>query len=382
MDFAITDEQRLLREEIIRFSRQELSPGARERDKGSDFSRELWARCAGVGLVGLPVPEENGGAGLDPLSSAVALEAFGYGCEDGGLVFSICAHLLACVVPIWLHGTEDQKRRFLPGLCGGDTIAVNAMTEPNSGSDAFAMKTSAKKENGGFRLSGTKTFCSNAPVADLALVYAVTDPEKGYHGGTTAFVVEKDASGYEPGQKFEKMGLRTSPIGELILDDVFVPEENVVGGVGGGATVFVQSMEWERTLIGAGHVGAMERLLERSVAYSRERTAYGQAIGKFQAVSHRIADMKVRLEAARLLVYRAAWRLGRSRDVALDSSVAKLFVSESLVETALDSIRVLGGYGFMVEYDHERALRDSVGGLLYSGTNDIQRNVIARWLGI
>lgn len=382
MDFSLTKEQLLLREEIIRFSRQELSPGARDRDRDGQFSRDLWERCAGVGLAGLPVPEEYGGSGLDPLSSALALEAFGYGCEDGGLVFSMCAHLLACVVPIWLHGTEDQKRRFLPSLCSGESIAVNAMTEPDSGSDAFAMKTLAREEDGGFRLSGTKTFCSNAPVADLALVYAVTDREKGYHGGTTAFLVGKGSPGFEVGQEFDKMGLRTSPIGEVILDDVFVPKENVVGGVGGGATVFVQSMEWERTLIGAGHVGVMERLLERSVQYSRDRTAYGQPIGKFQAVSHRIADMKVRLEASRLLVYRTAWRLGQFRDVAVDSSAAKLFVSESLVETALDSIKVLGGYGFMVEYDNERALRDSIAGLLYSGTNDIQRNVIARWLGV
>jgi alkylation response protein AidB-like acyl-CoA dehydrogenase len=382
LDFELSDEQRLLRDEIVRFAHGQLSPGARERDQKGTFSRELWVQCADMGLTGLPVPSEYGGAGLDPVSTAVALEALGYGCEDGGLMFSLCAHLLACVVPLWLHGSEDQKRRWLPGLCDGSLIAVNAMTEPGSGSDAFAMTTRAELENDGFRLHGAKTFCSNAPIADLALVYAVTDPVKGYHGGITAFLLETGAAGFQRGQSFTKMGLHTSPIGEVVLHDVAVPAENVLGGIGGGATVFVESMEWERTLIGACHVGVMQRLLQRSIDYARTRTASGQQIGKFQSVSNRIVDMKVRLEASRMLVYRAAWRLGRFRDVAIDASVAKLFASEALVQSALDSVRTLGGYGYMVEYDAERALRDAVGGILYSGTNDIQRNVIARWMGL
>ena len=382
MDFSLTDDQRLLADEIRRFARQELSPGARDRDRQGTFSRELWSRCAEFGLPGLPVPEEYGGAGLDPLSSAVALEALGYGCEDGGLVFSLSAHLLACVVPIWLHGSKEMKRRLLPGLCDGTLVAVNAMTESESGSNAFAMKTHAKQEDGGYRLRGTKTFCSNAPVADLAVVYATTDPEKGYHGGVTAFAVKVDTPGFSLGQTFEKMGLRTSPIGELILDDVLVHEDCVIGRPGGGGVVFMESMEWERSLIAATHVGVMERLLERSTTYARERTTAGERIARFQAVSHRIANMKVRLEASRLLTYRAAWRLGDVRNVGLDTSVAKLFVSESLVESALDSVRTMGGYGFMAEYDVERVLRDGVGSLLYSGTNDVQRNVIARWLGL
>jgi len=371
-----------LRDEIVRLARRELSPGARQRDRTGAFSRELWGRCAEMGLLGLPVPTEYGGAGLDPVSTAIALEALGYGCEDGGLVFSLCAHLLACVVPIWLEGSEEQKHRLLPGLCDGSRIAVNAMSEPDSGSDAFAMATRAEPDGDGFRLSGTKTFCSNAPIANLALVYAVTDPDKGYHGGITAFLIEADSPGFKVGQTFEKMGLRTSPIGEVVLDDIRIQSHNILGEVGAGATIFVQSMEWERTLIGACHVGAMQRLLERSIEYARYRTASGQSIGKFQAVSHRIVEMKIRLDAARLLVQHAAWRLGRFRDVAVDASVAKIFVSESLVETALGAVRTLGGYGFMAEYDVERTLRDAVGGLLYSGTNDIQRNVIARWLGL
>jgi alkylation response protein AidB-like acyl-CoA dehydrogenase len=380
MDFSLTDEQETMQQELIRFCRKELNDGVIERDRSGVFPRELWLKCGEMGLQGLPVPEEHGGSGLTPLSSAVALEAFGYGCEDGGLVFSVCAHLLACVIPIWKYGSEEQKRRYLPGLCNGASIAVNAITEPRSGSDAFAMTTKATPDGNGFRLNGVKTFSTNGPVADLAVVYAVTDSEKGYHGGITGFLVGTGASGFRVGQKFEKMGLRTSPIGEVVLEDVYVPNEAVLGRVGGGAAIFSHSMEWERICLVACHIGTMQRLLEQSIEYARTRKAYGQAIGKFQAVSHRIADMKVRLEAARLLTYRAAWRLGAAKDISLDASIAKLFASESLVESALDTVQIFGGYGYMTEYGVERVVRDAVGSTIYSGTSEVQRNIIARWL--
>jgi L-prolyl-PCP dehydrogenase len=383
MDFQLTEDHRLLRDSIVRFARQELSKGARDRDRDQIFSRELWSRCGEMGLQGLPVDEDFGGAGLDPLSVAVALEAFGYGCRDGGLVFAVCAHLLACVVPIWKHGNEELKRRYLPALCDGSLIAVNGMTEPETGSDAFSMSTRAVLEpDGHFRLTGTKTFSSNGPIADVALVYAVTDSTKGYHGGITAFVIDTQTPGFSAGQKFEKLGLRTCPIGELVLQDARVPPSAILGGVGAGATIFAESMDWERACLGASHIGTMQWLLEQAIEYARTRRQYGQPIGKFQAVSHRIADMKMRLEAARLLVYRGASRLGKARDVGLDASIAKLFVSESLVQSALDTVQVLGGYGFMTDYEVERVLRDAVGSTLYSGTSEIQRNIISRWLGL
>jgi hypothetical protein len=382
MDFSFTDDQKLLRDQIVRFAKNELSPGALERDEAHAFPHELWLKCGDLGLQGMPVPEAYGGANLDPLSTAIGLEALGYGCEDGGLVFSICAHLLACVVPIWKHGSEEQKQRYLPKLCKGQLIAVNAMTEPESGSDAFAMKTRARQDGDDFIIDGVKTFGSNGPVANLAVLYARTDPSKGYVGGVTAFLIEEGTPGFSKGQSFSKMGLRTSPIGELVFDNVRVPKSAVLGKVGGGGPIFNQSMEWERTCLVAAHVGAMERLLERAVEYAQTRKSYGQRIGQYQAVSHRIADMKVRLEAARLLTYRTATRLETSRTVGLDAAMTKLFVSESLVETALDTVRVFGGYGVMTEYGVERALRDSIPGTLYSGTNDIQRNIIARWLGL
>lgn len=382
MDFALSPDQRALSEEIVRFARKELSPGAAERDAAHEFPHELWRKCGEMGLQGLPVPQEHGGAGLDSLSTAIALEALGRGCEDGGLVFAICAHVLACVVPIWKHANPAQKQRYLPALCRGDLIAVNAMTEPESGSDAFNMKTRARLDGDGFVITGAKTFSSNGPVADLAVVYAQTDSTKGFMGGVTAFLVETSTPGLIKGQQFSKMSLRTCPIGELVFDDVRVPKEAVLGAVGGGGPIFNQSMEWERACLVAAHVGAMERLLEKAVEYANTRKSFGQRIGQYQAVSHRIADMKVRLEAARLLTYRAASRLETSKAVGLDAAIAKVFASEALVECALDLVRTLGGYGVMTEYGAERALRDSIAGVLYSGTNDMQRNIIARWVGL
>ncbi|HXY19261.1 MAG TPA: acyl-CoA dehydrogenase family protein [Gemmatimonadales bacterium] len=382
MDFSPTPEQRTLREEIVRFAQKELNAGLIERDREQTFSRELWLKCGEIGLQGLPVPEEYGGAGMDSLTTAIALEALGYGCRDSGLVFSVCAHLLSCVVPIWKHGNEEQRRRYLPGLCNGTLIGVHAMTEPGSGSDAFNLATSAVADRDGFRINGTKTFISNGPVADVVIVFTVTDKTKGFHGGVTAFLVDKGTAGFRTSQKIEKMGLRTSPFGELVFEDAWVPATAVLGTVGGGAGMFTNSMDWERVCLFASHVGTMERLLEQAVQYARTRSQFGQPIGKFQAISHKIADMKVRLEAARLLTYRAAWQLERSKAVSLDAAMAKLFVSEALTQTSLDVLQVHGGYGYCVEYEVERAVRDALGATLYSGTSEMQRTIIARWLGL
>jgi hypothetical protein len=382
MDFSLTEEQQLLRENIIRFAHQALNEEVVQRDREQTFSRELWGKCGEIGIQGLPVPEEYGGSGQDPLSTAIALEALGYGCHDSGLVFSLCAHLLSCVVPLWRYGSDEQKRRYLPGLCNGTLIGVHAMTEPGSGSDAFALRTKAGRDGQGFRINGTKMFISNGPIADVLIVFAMTDAAKGYYGGVTAFLVENGTPGFQASRKLEKMGLRTAPLGELVFEDVWVPAEAVVGEVGAGTTLFTHAMDWERICLFASHVGTMERLLEQAITYARSRTQFGQAIGKFQAIAHRIVDMKVQLEAARLLTYRAAWRLGRVRSVSVDASMAKLFVSESLVKAALGTVQIYGGYGYMTEYEVERALRDAVGSTIYSGTSEMQRNIIARWLGL
>ena len=382
MNFTFTEDQKLLRQTIVDFARKELNEGIIERDRTHTFPHDLWLKCGDMGLQGLPVPQEYGGSGLDPLTCAIALEGFGYGCQDGGLVFSVCAHLLSCVVPICTFGSEQQKCRYLPGLSNGTLIGVNAMSEPGSGSDAFALRTQAAPDGAGFRINGTKTFTSNGPVADVVVVFALTDREKGYYGGVTAFIVESKTPGFRAGRSIEKLGLRTSPFGELVFEDMYVPADAVLSGVGGGSTIFAHAMDWERTCLFASHVGTMERLLEQAVAYARTRTQFGQPIGRFQAIAHKIADMKTRLEAARLLTYKAAWHLGRVKNVSLDAAMAKLFVSESLVQAALDTVQIFGGYGFTTEYGVERALRDAVGSTLYSGTSEIQRTIIARWLGL
>jgi alkylation response protein AidB-like acyl-CoA dehydrogenase len=382
MDFALSSEQETMRREIIRFARESLNADVIERDRDQVFSRDLWQACARMGLTGLPVSAEHGGTGLDALSTALALEALGYGCHDSGLVFSVCAHVLSCVVPLAKFGNEAQRQKYLTGLCDGTLIGVHAMSEPGSGSDAFALRTRAEARGDEFMISGTKTFVSNGPVADVVIVFALTDPAKRFHGGVTAFLVERGMPGVSSSRKIEKMGLRTSPFCELSFDSVRVGCDAVLGGVGGGARVFTHAMDWERVCLFASHLGTMERLLEQAIAYARTRTQFSQPIGKNQAVAHKIADAKVQLEAARLLTYRSATRLETSRTASLDAAMTKLCVSEALVRSALDTVQIFGGYGYSTEYEVERALRDAIGSTIYSGTSEMQRNIIARWLGL
>jgi alkylation response protein AidB-like acyl-CoA dehydrogenase len=255
------------------------------------------------------------------------------------------------------------------------------MSEPDSGSDAYSLRAKAERTSDGYVLNGTKMFVTNAPVADVALVFATVNPAKRI-GGVTAFLVDKGTPGFRVSRNIEKMGLRTSPMGELILEDCCVPLESRLGPEGAGSSIFNSSMEWERSCILGSHVGAMERQLELSVAYARERRQFGQAIGKFQSISNRIADMKVRLETARLLLYKVAWLKQMGKPAIMEAALAKLYLSECYVQSSLDAIRTHGGYGYMTELEIERELRDAVGGTLYSGTSDIQRKIIASWLGL
>lgn len=382
MEFSLSQEQEALRLEIVEFSRSALNEGARERDQECRFDRDVWNRCAEAKLTGLAVPVEYGGRGLDSLTTALALEAFGYGCVDGGLVFAVSAHMLAAAVPLWKHGSEAQRREVLPQLCAGRAIAAIAMTEPESGSDVYSLGTRAVSEGDGFRIHGTKTLITNAPVADVAIVFALTDVEKGFHGGITGFLVDLNSDGITRSEPMRSMSVRSCAVGELRFDNTYVPARGVLGSVGGGASVFTTAMDWERTCLFATHIGAMERLLETALRFAKTRRVGGQPIGKFQSVANRIVDAKVRLEAARLLVYRAAWRLEHSRTPSLDAAMAKLFTSEAHLEGAIDMLRIHGGKGLEVERDIERSLRDAVACTIFSGTSDIQRNIIARWLGL
>ncbi len=381
MDFSWTDEQLAYKKAVIEFARKELNDGLVERDQEGAFSLENWRKCARFGILGLPIPEAYGGAGEDILTTMLTMEGLGYGSRDNGLIFAMNAQLWSVQMPILAFGTEAQKRKYLPGLCNGDRIGMHGMSEPDSGSDAYSLHTRAERREGGYVLNGSKMFVTNAPVADLAVIFATVDPGKGMWG-ITGFIIERDTPGLTVSRDLHKMGLRTAPMGEVILEDCFIPEENRLGAEGVGTRIFNHSMEWERACILGSHVGAMERQLEESIQYAREREQFGQPIGKFQSVANRIADMKVRLETARLILYRVAWQKKQDKPAPLDAALAKLYISEAFVQSSLDAIRIHGGYGYMTEFEVERDLRDAIGGTLYSGTSDIQRNIIARLLGL
>jgi alkylation response protein AidB-like acyl-CoA dehydrogenase len=382
MDFALTKEQELRRREIVEFARTELNGDIIARDAAAVFSRDLWTRCKEFDLLGLSVPKSFGGGGLDALSTVLAMEAFGYGCHDAGLVFAIGAHFLSCLVPIWKHGTEEQKRRYLPGLCNGELIGGNASTEPEAGSDIFSMSTTARADGESFHISGRKIFVSNGPVADVLVVTALTDEKKRSFGGISSFIVETSTAGIKRSVSHAKMGLRTAPLGDVTFDDCQVPVDSLLDRAGAGASIFSEFMEWERIGLCAAHVGTMERLLELMIERARQRKQFGQPIGKFQAIANAIADVKLSLETARLLVYRAARLLDQNKSVSLDASMVKLCASESLVRAAATAVRVFGGLGYMTDTGVERALRDAMASTIYSGTSDIHRNIIARWLGL
>jgi hypothetical protein len=383
MDLSWSDEQIELRDSIVRFAQKELNGDIVARDAEGRFARDLWVKCADVGLHGLPIAEEYGGQGADPLTTILALEALGYGCRDNGLIFSLNAQMWSAEMPIQRFGTEEQKQRWLPGMCDGSLIGVQGMTEPGSGSDAFSLRTFAEKRGNDFVLNGTKTFITNAPIADVFVIFASTNHGAGALG-ISAFLVETGTPGLEIGKPFSKMGLRTSPMSELFFDDCVVPSSNLLGREGNGMAIFNHSIDWERGYILAGAVGTMQRQLETSIEYARTREQFGQPIGKFQAVSHRIVDMKLRLEAARSFLYQVGWAKLQNggANTPTESAMAKLYISEAWVQSGLDTLQILAGYGYMTETELEREIRDSLASRIYSGTSDIQRNIIAGRLGL
>jgi hypothetical protein len=381
MDLELTEHQEELRRAAIDFARAELNDDVMARDRNEVFSSEGWKKCAAFGVMGLAIPSEYGGMGLGITDVIAVMEGLGYGARDHGLLFSINAHLWTTSLPILVYGTEEQKRKYLPGLSNGDLIAANGASEPGAGSDIFSMRTRAEKRGDTYVLNGAKTFVSNAPVANLFAMYATLDPALGAMG-ITAFLVERDTPGLTIGRGLEKMGLRTSPMAEIVLDNCTIPAGNRLGREGRGVQVFESSMEWERGCILANYLGLMTRQIEECVEYVRTRKQFGQAIGKFQSVANRVVDMKVRLDACRPLVYRIGCLKERNKSAMMEASIAKLFVSEALVSSCMDALQIHGGYGYMSEQGIERELRDALGSTLYSGTTEIQRNIIAKCLGI
>jgi alkylation response protein AidB-like acyl-CoA dehydrogenase len=378
MDFTFSESQQRWCDATLRFAREELAePGSDGECSG--FWREGFRRCARFGIAGLPVPEEYGGRGQDLPTTVAAMEALGYGCNDSGLIFAINAALWTVTMPIARFGTEAQKSRYLPALCDGRLLGSNGASEPEAGSDIFAMQTRAERRGEGWVLNGRKTWITAGPVADLYLCFATTDPPRGILG-ISAFLIERDAPGFRVVREIPKMGMEGVPMGELAFEDCRLPRDALLGREGRGATIFNAAMELERGAILSASLGTMRRQLERCIERARTRKQSGRPIGQFQSVSNRIADMSVRLEASRLMIYRFADLHARGEDAAMAASMAKLHVSESFHQNSLDAVRIFGAAGYAEETGLERELRDSVGGLIYSGTNDIQRNIIAHLL--
>ncbi len=382
MDFSLTENQSALRDQVLAFAGSTLSQvDAEARDRDQEFPRADWQQCAEFGILGLHVPEVYGGRGLPALDAVIALDALGYACPDTGLTFGINAQMWTIQPALQLFGSEEQKQTVLRDLATGKRIGAFANTEPDTGSDSAALKTTARKVDGGYVLNGHKMYITLGPVSDVVLVFATVNPDRG-KWGVTAFLVERGAPGLTLTEARSKMGLRSIPMGDVLLEDCFVPENGLVGREGSGVSLFSKVMEYERGFMLASQVGAMARQLDETVAYAKGRTAFGESIGKFQSVSNRIADMKLRLETARLLLYRSAWKHDQGESLHLDGALTKLHLSESFVESSLDALRTHGGWGYLAESGIERYLRDGAGSLIYSGTNDIQRKIIARLLGL
>src|SRR2546421_1654695 len=288
MDLSFSADQLALKASVIEFASKELNKNLREREQAGAFPRDAWRACARFGIQGLPIPEEFGGSGADILTTVLVMEGLGYACRDNGLIFSLNAQMWSIELPLLKFGTPEQRRAYLPGLVSGDLIGVHAMTEADSGSDAFSMHTRAERQGDRYILNGSKLYITNAPVADVVLVFATLNPSSGF-ASACAFLVEKDTPGFAVSGSLDKMGLRTSPMGEIILTDCEVPSENRLGKEGAGMLIFNSSMEWERSCILASAVGAMQRQLETCVRYAHTRQQFGQAIGKFQSISNKIA---------------------------------------------------------------------------------------------
>lgn len=381
MNFELDESQRAVRSWVIAFARERLNADLVDRDRRGEFSRATWRELGRAGLLGLNTPTEFGGQGLDLLGTTIAMEALGYGCRDNGLNFAV-ASTLTGMQPNFAHTANDEQRaKYLPGLCAGDIIVCFGMTEPATGSDAFALKATAAKTGHGYVLNGEKWFITFGPVADVAIVFAATRPDLG-KWGVSAFIVDAGTPGFIQTMAQEKTGLRTVPMGKLVFEDCHIPASNLLGREGAGASIFSRTQETERALILATQIGSMDRQIEDCVRHANERKAGGQPIGKYQAVSHRIADMKLRLECARLLTYKAAWALDQRAPAMLDSALANLQTSEAFLANSIDAVRTFGARGFVTDFEVERDFRDAMGGPIYSGTSDIQRNIVARMLGL
>ncbi len=373
---ALTNEQMAIRETVRRFAQEELAPRAYEVDRDEQFPARAWQRAAELGLLGITAPEQYGGSGLGLVDMCVIGEELAGGCLSTSVGIMHQADMV--VDSIVRNGTDDQKERFLPSLCDGTKIAALSITEPEAGSDALAMRTAATRVDGGWMLSGTKTFITNGPVADLALVYAKTGPVASREMGL--FIVDMQQAGSRHGPKLEKMGWRGSPTGELVFDGAYVPDGDVLGGAGNGLRVLMSGLNSERVVMAAQAVGLARAAFEASVRYAQERHQFGRPIGEFQLVRAKLADMYSRIQAVRALTYEAAAAgdVGDVGDLRRVASAAKILAADMVMDVTTDAVQILGGYGYTKEYPVERYMRDAKLFQIGGGTVEILRDLLGR----
>lgn len=381
MDFSINEEQSLLCDVIVDFSKNRLNGGVAERDREASFPEDLWAECGKMNLFSVPFAENHGGCGSDYLTTVLCVEALSYACRDSGLVHSILTQVM-CGIVLDIYGSKEQKQKYLPRICTGASIAAQAATEADAGSDVFSMRTNAVKKGDSYVLNGTKMYISNGPIADVILVLALTNPKRKGFASHSMFLVEKGNQGFSTGNAMMKMGLRTLQNSDMSFTDCAVPLNNLVGKEGQGSFIFNEIMEFERIIFAACHVGVMKRIIEDCTEHAKEREQFGQNIGKFQLVANKIARMKMKVELARLMVLKAAHLKDNKGHATMEASTLKVFASESLKETCLDAIQIHGAYGYMSESEIERELRDSIASTIYSGTVEVNTMIIAKLLGL
>jgi butyryl-CoA dehydrogenase len=378
MDFAFTEEQRMFKDQVIRFAGKEIVPRVEAHELESAFDFQSFRKMGEFGILGLHFPDTLGGSNADVVTTVLAGEALGEAGVSGGLTLAYGAHTFLCADTIFVHGNEQQRNKYIPKLASGEWIGCMGMTEPGAGSDVAAITTRAEKRNGSYVLNGSKMFITNGPIADVAVVYAKTGKDL-KHAGVSAFIVEKGTPGFSAGQNLKKMGVRSSHTSELIFEDCAIPEENLLGQEGGGFFMAMQTVEWDRSALLAPFIGGMTYVLNRCIRYARERHQFGRAIGEFQAIKHKLADIKIFIEAARSLCYRIAWCKDQGRPLNhLEAAVAKLFVGDWSLKPANEAMLLHGGYGYCHEYEVERYFRDGRLAPIGGGTSEIQKRIIAK----
>jgi len=375
MDFELNEEQQMMRRMVHDFAEKEIRPIAKEMDATGQFPWEVSRKMGSLGLLGLFISEEYGGAGADTITYAIAVEEISR--VSGSMGITLAAHTSLGLYPIYRFGSEEQKRTYLPRLASGQGLAAFGLTEPEAGSDAAAIKTTAVLDGDHWVINGQKTFITSGSIADVVIIAAVTDKSAGTRG-ISNLIVEKGTPGFRPGRDEEKMGLKGSVTSQLFFEDCRVPKQNLLGQPGEGYKQFLITLDGGRVSIGAMAVGLAQGALEAAVKYSKERVQFGQPIASFQAIQWMIADMATEIEAARLMVYRAAWLKDKGVRFTKEAAMAKLYASEAAERACYKAIQIHGGYGYMQEYDVERIYRDNRLTTIGEGTSEIQRLVIAR----